>query len=168
MRMGELSELSVTITATNNCHQMCLFASDWLCMWMSRFSISKLHGKMSSHQLDGAGYVAHVTSVFSTFVWGCEARHKKKLYHWARCWRADTFPSQGPKEMQLQGLINLFVTIELLDILSMLGCKEQILLVSFCVVRSREVWVSLAVGTEDCKKHATYKMRHRYLQLHLF
>lgn len=63
--------------------------------------------------------------------------------------------------MQLQGLINLFVTIELLDILSMLGCKEQILLVSFCVVRSREVWVSLAVGTEDCKKHATYKMRHR-------
>lgn len=71
--------------------------------------------------------------------------------------------------MQLQGLINLFVTIELLDILSMLGCKEQILLVSFCVVRSREVWVSLAVGTEDCKKTCYLQNEAQvYLQLHLF
>lgn len=34
----------------------------------------------------------------------------------------------------------------------MLGCKEQILPVSFCVVRSKEVWLSLAISTEDHKK----------------
>lgn len=50
----------------------------------------------------------------------------------------------------------------------MLGCKEQIVLVS-CVVRSKEVWVSLAISTEDSEKHAAYKMeRHRSLQLQLF